>query len=518
MRSPRDLLHALALDWFDGSLSAHVAAAELVSALAHLGRQRLSAPGVMRAVRAAMRCRADPRDDGQLPELVRALRVQAKVPIGDLDAYAALATRLAKDKRFKALTIVGRIAAALSPSRAEGSGRLVRLPAGDVIALPCGRDHAQWFVETVELPDEEQVAARVLEYAPQVLPAVRALAGSARQRAVALWLDDRFPRTWSDAAQAAPPVPHPPRPAPPPVPPPRVIAPTRPGAPARLVAPTLPAPPPPRPPPVRREGWPGHPALGAGLPRAEEPYYRCDDGVGGSVLMAYIPKGTFVRGSEEYDGEKPVQRVTLTKDFYVGVYPVTVDEYARFVAKGKHGAKHAVEKPSFAQTGIHPVVHVSWDDAMAYGAAMGFRLLTEAEWEYVARGGLDDPQNAKYPKGRRYPWGDEEPDDMRLWWRGGTREPGGTGPVTECTAGVSPFGVHHLSGNVWEWVADWYGSYPNESALADPPGVSSGELRVLRGGSWFLSHPFSVRAADRDCYVPTLRDVGIGFRVARGVM
>jgi len=132
-RAPRpgelaDLLHALALDWFDESLSANVAAAELVSTLAHLGRQRLSAHGVTRAVRAAMRCPADPRDDGQLPELVRALRVQAKAPVGDLDACAALAMRLAKDKRFKGLTIVGRIVAALSPSRAAGGGRPTRRP------------------------------------------------------------------------------------------------------------------------------------------------------------------------------------------------------------------------------------------------------------------------------------------------------------------------------------------------------------------------------------------------------
>ncbi len=164
------------------------------------------------------------------------------------------------------------------------------------------------------------------------------------------------------------------------------------------------------------------------------------------------------------------------------------------------------------------MVNVSWDDASAYCAATGFRLLTEAEWEYVARGDLKDPENAQYPKGRRYPWGDEEPDDTRLWWYHFAREPKGTCEVGKHVKDVSPFGVHDLAGNVWEWVADRYGSYPNESTLADPRGDSSGNSRVLRGGSWGSLEPVGVRAAHRDRGGPADRDADVGFRVARGVM
>jgi len=198
-----DLLHALALSWHDESLSATVAAAELVSVLAHVGRQRLSTHAVARATRAATRGPCDPRDDGQLPELVRVLRVQTKTPPGDLDACAAMGARLAKDKRFKAMVVVARVAAALAPSRGEVGGRVVALDGDDVVTVACAREHALWFAKTAALPDDEQVAERVLEYAPQVLPALRAQAGNGRRRALEDWLDVRFPRAWSDASQAA---------------------------------------------------------------------------------------------------------------------------------------------------------------------------------------------------------------------------------------------------------------------------------------------------------------------------
>ncbi|MFO0631127.1 MAG: bifunctional serine/threonine-protein kinase/formylglycine-generating enzyme family protein [Polyangiales bacterium] len=324
------------------------------------------------------------------------------------------------------------------------------------------------------------------------------------------------------SAAAAPPAPPAPRPMPPPAPP-RVVPPTQPGPPARLIPLTQPAPPPPRPaPPVvvkPRAVFPDGRPLPEGVRPTDDPrYFLCDDRVDGALRMAYIPAGTFVRGNE-----KPVQRVRLTQPFLVGVYPVTVAEYARFVAKGKDGAKHAVEKPSFAQGPDHPVVNVSWRDATAYCAATGFRLLTEAEWEYVARGKIDDPRNGKYPKGRRFPWGDEAPDDKRLWWNGGTRKPDGTGAVGTCADGASPFGVHDLSGNVWEWVEDVYRSYPNQPELTDPTATPTGateatESRVLRGGSWDSSDPINVRAARRSWNVPSNRHGVVGFRVARGVM
>jgi len=250
-----------------------------------------------------------------------------------------------------------------------------------------------------------------------------------------------------------------------------------------------------------------------------------------------ITGGVFKMGDPFNEGdsdEKPVREVTLS-DFYLSAYEVTFDEYDAFcTATGS-------TKPSDSDwgRGKRPAINVSWNDAVAYcnwlseqrglqkvytinGAnvtanwnASGYRLPTEAEWEYAARQG---GEKVRFGNGKDI----ADPKEINFdGSAGGKKDYSAVGEYRSKTVPVgslnSPnaLGLHDMSGNVWEWCWDWYGTYPS-TAETNPKGPDSGSSRVIRGGSWFLN-PANVRCAYRGLNSPDRRVGNLGFRLARAV-
>jgi formylglycine-generating enzyme required for sulfatase activity len=258
------------------------------------------------------------------------------------------------------------------------------------------------------------------------------------------------------------------------------------------------------------------------------------------VLMARIPAGKFNMGfdtdlafiicqgsgggcaTDNFGDEEPIHRVVLTSAYWLDVYEVTNGQYQECVSAGvckpPEATKSRTHNSYFGNPAFrnYPVIYVTWTMADTYCREWrGGRLPTEAEWEYAARGETD----WIYPWGNSavaqgllnfcdagcdFTWADKRADDGY---------PNDTAPVGSFPDGASPFDIHDLAGNVWEWVFDWYGPYPDES-VADPTGPSTGSGRVRRGGAWDNSASL-VRLSNRGWNSPNRTDDNQGFRCAR---
>ena len=228
--------------------------------------------------------------------------------------------------------------------------------------------------------------------------------------------------------------------------------------------------------------------------------------------MALIPAGFFEMGSDNgRDNEKPVHMVEL-EAFYMDVNEVTVGQFKRFAEESGYAYDRWNSVAKYSPTDEHPMVEVTWNDATAYAQWADKRLPTEAEWEYVARGGLS---------GKRYPWGDDKSvarDHANYLGTGGKDQWGG--PPNGGTAPVGSFdsngyGLYDMTGNVWEWCADWYGENYYTSPLKNPKGPDTGQYRVLRGGAWSFNTSY-LRAAYRTYSSPSDRSSSTGFRCMSG--
>ena len=231
--------------------------------------------------------------------------------------------------------------------------------------------------------------------------------------------------------------------------------------------------------------------------------------------MVVVPAGSFMMGSPEGDrewfsDERPQHNVTIASAFAVGVYEVTFDEWDACVSAGGCGGY----EPDDLGRGRRPVIYVSWEDAQGYVRWLSretggrYRLLSEAEWEYVARAGT---QTARY-------WGESEAGQCRYANGGDDYAPCADGYENTAPVGSyepNAFGLYDVLGNVWEWTGDcWNDSY--SGAPTNGSARESGDCthRVLRGGSW-NSDPRDLRSAYRGGFPAGYRDISLGFRVAR---
>ena len=221
------------------------------------------------------------------------------------------------------------------------------------------------------------------------------------------------------------------------------------------------------------------------------------DGI--SIDMVRVEAGTFTMGAtaemkKPGVDEKPTHRVTLTNDYYIGKYEVTQALWKAVMGNDS----------SYFKGDNLPVDQVSWDDCQEFISKLNritgkmFRLPTEAEWEYAARGGN---------KSRGYQYSGSSNLSDVAWYSGNS------GDVTHAVGTKQPneLGIYDMSGNVLEWCQDWYGKY-NRSSQVNPTGANSGSFRMYRGGSWsYLAR--SCRLSFRGSGTPGYRGISLGLRL-----
>jgi formylglycine-generating enzyme required for sulfatase activity len=255
---------------------------------------------------------------------------------------------------------------------------------------------------------------------------------------------------------------------------------------------------------------------------------------GDDIIMIYIPAGDFTMG------ENDDAHMVYLDDYWIGKIEVTRNQFQLFVESSKYKtdaekSKGAYTKisykwkqkrginwknPGFIQDDGHPVVCISWNDAVEYckwlsgEKGLTFTLPSEAQWEKAARGA----------DRRKYPWGNHDPYYLEEFYA--NYDPGiynwdlyekkrfyNTSPVEFYPKGESPYGLSDMAGNVWEWCSDWHeSSYYNISSPKNPKGPPYGVKRVVRGGSWH-DCDMCLCCANRDSFAPSFRGSNLGFRL-----
>ena len=246
----------------------------------------------------------------------------------------------------------------------------------------------------------------------------------------------------------------------------------------------------------------------------------------GKDEMVLIPEGVFTMGykinnKNEWGDtdEEPVHKVFL-KSYYIDRLEVSASQFSNFLnlnlkkaplyfQTGSGVTIEKVDRLYSPRTGLnnYPANRVSWYGADAYCRWLNKRLPTEAEWEKSARG-ID---------GRIFPWGDEFPTNDRVTFRRKFNEIGFKvlEMVDSMPNGRSPYGVHHMAGNAWEWVSDWYEDiYYEKSPFANPKGPDFGVSKVLRGGNWYYK-AYYMRTTYRFNEKPGVFKNWQGFRCAK---
>ncbi|WKA59256.1 formylglycine-generating enzyme family protein [Planococcus shenhongbingii] len=281
--------------------------------------------------------------------------------------------------------------------------------------------------------------------------------------------------------------------------------------------------------------------------------------------MVYIPGGSFLMGTNDkegfpLDGEGPIRKVTVSP-FYMDECTVTNADFKSFVT----ATGYITEAEKFGNSFVfyqflssetdkkvtqrvqqtpwwmvvegacwknpegpdstiddrldHPVIHISWNDAQAYCKWSGKRLPTEAEWEFAARGGLEQ---------KKYPWGDElTPGGIHQCniWQGSfpkvnNKEDGYAGTAPAKSFPTNGYGLYNISGNVWEWCSDWFSiNIQSRGGGVNPKGPKTGDMRIMRGGSYLCHQSYCnrYRVAARTSNTPDSSTGNIGFRCVADV-
>ena len=212
--------------------------------------------------------------------------------------------------------------------------------------------------------------------------------------------------------------------------------------------------------------------------------------------MSFVKGSTFKMGSNDDEREKPIHDVTLN-DYWIGTFPVTQALWKKVMKEAN---------PSYFKGDNRPVECISWEDidkrflpALNSLTGKKYRLPTEAEWEYAAKGGTHWQDNFKYA-------GSNDIDEV-AWFDDNSHQE--TKPVG--LKAPNQLNLYDMSGNVWEWCSDWYSAY-SSTATANPTGAVAGSNRVLRGGSWDDGSGYC-RPSYRSLIEPALFNDSLGFRL-----